>query len=219
MRNIPGFNIGGGSFDIDFVIRGPDLDALSRYARGAAHAGHRARAASPTPTPRSGSTGRSLRVQIDRERAGDSNIVVYWFGWRLVRTPTSSPASGTATALGTFRGIRKGATDYGATVFGVKGIAPTGGFGGYKPLVVEIAKFFKTGKPPVTPEETLEIIAFMEAAEESKRQGGKPVTIESVMAKAPEAAAAAASALRKSAPRTPAGAFLDPGVGAYSGAT
>ena len=32
--------------------------------------------------------------------------------------------------------------------------------------------------------ETLEIFAFMEAADESKRQGGKPVTLESVMAKA-----------------------------------
>ena len=52
------------------------------------------------------------------------------------------------------------------------------------PLVVEIVKFFKTGKPPVNAEETLEILAFMEAAEESKHQGGKPVTIESVMKKA-----------------------------------
>ena len=33
-------------------------------------------------------------------------------------------------------------------------------------------------------EETIEIFAFMEAADESKRQGGKPVTIESVLAKA-----------------------------------
>ena len=53
-----------------------------------------------------------------------------------------------------------------------------------EPLVVEICKFFRTGKPPVAAEETIEIFAFMEAADESKRQGGKPVTIESVMAKA-----------------------------------
>jgi hypothetical protein len=51
-------------------------------------------------------------------------------------------------------------------------------------LVVEIVKFFKTGKPPVSAEETLEIYALMEAADESKRQGGKPITIESVLAKA-----------------------------------
>jgi hypothetical protein len=86
--------------------------------------------------------------------------------------------------VGTFRGLRQGAADYGATVFGTKGIAPSGGYAGYKPLVVEICKFFKTGKPPVSAEETLEIFAFMEAADESKRQGGKPVTLESVMAKA-----------------------------------
>jgi hypothetical protein len=86
--------------------------------------------------------------------------------------------------VGTFRGIRQGATDYGANVFGSRGIAKSGGYAGYRPLVVEICKFFRTGKPPVTAEETIEIFAFMEAADESKRQGGKPVTIASVMAKA-----------------------------------
>ena len=86
--------------------------------------------------------------------------------------------------VGTFRGIRQGHADYGATVFGSAGIAPSGGYAGYQPLVVEICKFFRTGKPPVSAEETIEIFAFMEAADESKRQGGKPVKIESVMAKA-----------------------------------
>lgn len=86
--------------------------------------------------------------------------------------------------IGTFRGIRNGKADYGALVFGTKAIAPSGGYGGYKPLVVEIARFFRTGKPPVSAEETIEIMAFMEAADESKRQGGKPVSLESVLAKA-----------------------------------
>jgi predicted dehydrogenase len=91
--------------------------------------------------------------------------------------------------IGTYRGIRQGHHDYGAAVFGTKGIAPSGGYGGYEPLVVEIVKFFKTGKPPVSAEETLEIFAFMEAADESKRQGGKPVEIATVMAKARSAVA------------------------------
>ncbi|MFO0888474.1 MAG: Gfo/Idh/MocA family oxidoreductase [Isosphaeraceae bacterium] len=95
--------------------------------------------------------------------------------------------------IGTFRGLREGKADYGATVFGTKGIAPSGGYAGYKPLVVEICKFFRTGTPPVSAEETIEIFAFMEAADESKRQGGKPVTIESVMAKARSELAARAS--------------------------
>jgi hypothetical protein len=91
--------------------------------------------------------------------------------------------------VGTFRGVRAGASGYGATVYGAKSIAQSGGYDGYQPLVVEIVKFFKTGTPPVTADETLEIYAFMEAADESKRQGGKPVTIAGVLEKARRAAA------------------------------
>lgn len=86
--------------------------------------------------------------------------------------------------IGTYRGIRDGQRGYGATVFGTKGIVQGGGFDGYAPLIVEIGKFFKSGTPPVSEAETLEILAFMEAADESKRQGGSPVTIESIMDKA-----------------------------------
>lgn len=86
--------------------------------------------------------------------------------------------------VGSFRGIRQGHADYGATVFGTKGIAQSGGYAGYQPLVVEICKFFRTHKPPVSAEETVELFAFMEAADESKRQGDKPMTIDSVMARA-----------------------------------
>ena len=52
------------------------------------------------------------------------------------------------------------------------------GYQGYQPLLKEIIKFFKTGVAPVSPEETLEIMAFMEAAEMSAKRGGAPVTIE-----------------------------------------
>lgn len=73
---------------------------------------------------------------------------------------------------------------YGALVEGTKQSGEAGKYDGYKPLVLEIAKFFKTGKPPVAEEETLEILAFMEAADASKAQNGTAVTIASVMAKA-----------------------------------
>ena len=86
--------------------------------------------------------------------------------------------------MGTFRGIRQGRSGYGGTAFGSKGIAEIGKYGGYRPLVVEIVKFFRTGKVPVSEQETLEIYAFMEAADESKRQAGVPVTLESVLTKA-----------------------------------
>jgi predicted dehydrogenase len=49
--------------------------------------------------------------------------------------------------VGTFRGLRGGKSGYGAVVFGSKAIGPSGTYGGYEPLLVEIAKFFQTGKP------------------------------------------------------------------------
>lgn len=82
---------------------------------------------------------------------------------------------------GTFRGTRTGKHDYGGTVFTQDGNKILGPYAGYEPLLVDIIKYFKTGEVPVTPEETIEIFAFMEAADESKRQGGKSVTLESVM--------------------------------------
>jgi predicted dehydrogenase len=93
--------------------------------------------------------------------------------------------------VGTFRGIRQGHADYGAIAFGTKGIVVGQGYGGYEPLLVEICKFFRTHKAPVDPRETIEIFAFMEAADESKRQGGAPVKIEAVLARARKAAGVA----------------------------
>ncbi|HEY7117906.1 MAG TPA: Gfo/Idh/MocA family oxidoreductase, partial [Tepidisphaeraceae bacterium] len=89
----------------------------------------------------------------------------------------------TGGRIGTFRGIRAGKADYGVVAFGKKGVAAQLGFEGYKPLVEEIGRFFKTAKPPIAAEETIELMAFMEAADESKRQGGKAVAIEDVLAK------------------------------------
>ncbi len=101
--------------------------------------------------------------------------------------------------VGTYRGIRKGAPKYSATVFGTKGVAPAGIYGysapvkgvlpkndkymGYEATAIEIVKFFKTKTPPVSAEETTELFAFMEAAEESKRQNGAVVKLETVLAK------------------------------------
>jgi hypothetical protein len=86
--------------------------------------------------------------------------------------------------IGTFRGIRSGGSGYGGTAFGEKGVGPVGKYDGYAPLVVEIVRFFRSREVPVSEEETLQIYAFMEAADESKRQGGKPVALETVLQKA-----------------------------------
>jgi predicted dehydrogenase len=86
--------------------------------------------------------------------------------------------------IGTYRGIREGQGAYGATVFGEKGIAVLDKYNGYNPLLVKIAEFFDTGTVPVSAEETLEIFAFMQAADESKLKGGISVEIDSVVQKA-----------------------------------
>ncbi len=87
--------------------------------------------------------------------------------------------------VATYRGIRQGKSGAGALVFGEKAVQAADMSGGsYKQLVEQICTFFRTGKPPVSSAETIEIFAFMEAADESKRQSGKPVTLESVLAKA-----------------------------------
>jgi len=83
--------------------------------------------------------------------------------------------------VGTLHAIKQGPAPHQVTVFGTKGVAQQKGSGDYAPLVREIMKFFQTGVAPVTPEETLEIFAFMEAADESKRRGGQRVTLAEVM--------------------------------------
>jgi hypothetical protein len=86
-------------------------------------------------------------------------------------------------------GVMLANTSYGAVAVGTKKSGDAGKNEGYAPLMIAVVKFFKTGKPPVSAEETLEIMAFMEAADESQRQDGAPVSLESVMKKAEEQAA------------------------------
>ncbi|HEY8666959.1 MAG TPA: efflux RND transporter permease subunit [Tepidisphaeraceae bacterium] len=73
VRGFPSFNIGGGNFDIDFVIRGPELDKIADYAEqlrqksielgGIVDADTTLKLQKP-----------ELRVNIDRERAGDLGV-------------------------------------------------------------------------------------------------------------------------------------------------
>ncbi|MDB6040537.1 MAG: Oxidoreductase family, NAD-binding Rossmann fold [Verrucomicrobiales bacterium] len=84
---------------------------------------------------------------------------------------------------GTLIGLRTGATPNKVIVFGNKGVAEQKTSGDYAPLVREIVRFFQTGIAPVSLDETLEMFAFMEAADESKRQEGKPVALEDVLKK------------------------------------
>lgn len=85
--------------------------------------------------------------------------------------------------IATFRGTRNRKHDYGGTAFGKTATGAFSADGDYEPLLKEIVQFFKTGNPPVSAEETIEICAFMEAADESKRLRGVPVELENILKK------------------------------------
>ena len=119
----------------------------------------------------------------------ESLFTVMGVGCETVERRTT--ADGKIEVVGKWKGGRTGtfreSKSYGGVAHGEKGDAPVGAFDGYVPLVVEIVKFFQTRVSPVPAAETIELFAFMEAADESKRQGGKPVKLAEVLAKAKKA--------------------------------
>lgn len=118
----------------------------------------------------------------------ESLFTVMGAGCETVRRGTT--ADGRVEVTGTWPGGRtcvfRQAPDnksYGGTARGEKGDAPIGAYDGYEPLVAEIIRFFQTGVSPVPERETIEILAFMEASDESQRLGGKPVSLDDVLKK------------------------------------
>ena len=116
----------------------------------------------------------------------ESLFTVMGTGCESVQRRTTT--DGLIEVVGTWKGGRTGifreSKEYGGVARGEKGEAPVGAYDGYAPLVAEIVKFFQTHRPPVPAAETIELFAFMEAADESKRRGGSAVTIAEVLAKA-----------------------------------
>ena len=72
VRNIVGFNVGGGSADIDFVFRGPDLTALSTYAEPLRDRQESLGLLDADTTLKLDKP--ELRVEIDRARAADLRV-------------------------------------------------------------------------------------------------------------------------------------------------
>ena len=94
--------------------------------------------------------------------------------------------------IGVVRGIRDGASSYGQVVYGRKAVVtqpPADASGtaakrsSYYGLLTSVVEFFRTGKSPVPIDETLEIMAFMEAADVSKTRNGAPVALSELLPK------------------------------------
>ena len=103
-------------------------------------------------------------------------------------TRASTPQAEFVTAqwkegrIGTFRGnYGRGVPTLKTDAEGEHWLAPQGEYMGYKGVALAMADFFRTRKPPISAEETIEIFAFLEAAHESKRRDGVPVKLETVL--------------------------------------
>jgi hypothetical protein len=99
---------------------------------------------------------------------------------------TRTYTDGADVVVGRWRGGRIGSVralrpygGYGAVVFRAKSVMQSNpkASAGYRPLVVEIVKFFETKQPPVSNEETMEIFSFLDAAQRSKEAGGAPMKL------------------------------------------
>lgn len=106
--------------------------------------------------------------------------------------------------IGTYRGLRNGKKSYGGTAFGTRAVAAAGDKVGYGPLVAEIVRFFQTGESPVPERETIELLAFMEAADESRRLDGATVALADVIARAQATAETIVARQRPPSPSPPA---------------
>lgn len=159
------------------------------------------RFAKDTQAVHNGSLGRV----IEAETYGPSEIEphhpdLFWYGVHGVEALYTVMGTGCQTVqrgttidgkievTGVWSGGRKGTfrqdKSFHGMARGEKGEAPVGSLDGYEPLLDQVMKFFQTGVSPVPAEETIEIFAFLEAADESKRQGGVPVKLSDVLKKA-----------------------------------
>jgi len=72
VRNLQTFNIGGGNYDVDFIIRGPELEKLAEYTEALRARSNEIGLQDADTTLKLNKP--ELRVQIDRARAADLGI-------------------------------------------------------------------------------------------------------------------------------------------------
>lgn len=121
---------------------------------------------------------------VVRAHTTDSDVVTgRWRGERLgvLHGLRTSVIPHKVTVFGSTGVVEQQPRGNQISVFGALDAAPAPDSDSYSSLLREIVRFFQTGITPVRPEETIELFAFMEAADESKRQGGAPVRLEEVL--------------------------------------
>ncbi|HEY2573448.1 MAG TPA: Gfo/Idh/MocA family oxidoreductase [Verrucomicrobiaceae bacterium] len=159
-----------------------------------------------TQDVRNGSIGKVMRAEsFSPAHLEPTHVDLYWYGvhgceslFTVMGTGCQSVKRGTTEdgkimVTGTWEGGRTGIfreengkdrKGYGGKAVGEKGEAAFGAYDGYDVLLFAIIQMFRTGVVPVNPDETLDLYAFMAAADESKRRDGAEVTLKDVIDKA-----------------------------------
>jgi len=184
---------------IDKPLAGTLADCLKIYRLGKRHkvpvfSSSSLRFAKATLAARAGKHGKVLRCEtFSPAHLEPHHPDLFWYGIHGVESLFTVMGSGCVSVkrgttddgkievTGTWKdgrvGIFREGKGYGGTAKCEDGEHPVGTYDGYAPLVEAAVKFFKSGKSPVTARETLEIYAFMQAADESKAANGKEVPL------------------------------------------
>ncbi|MFD2101490.1 Gfo/Idh/MocA family protein [Flagellimonas iocasae] len=87
--------------------------------------------------------------------------------------------------IGTYCGLKNKMQEYGGQAFGDKGVSYLGKYESSLPLIEAILHYFDTGEVPVEPSETIELFAFMDAAQKSEQEKGNWIAIEDILGTTP----------------------------------
>lgn len=207
---LPCFKAGKPTF-IDKPIAGSLADCLAIFAAAKKYdcptfSSSSLRYGKSTQAVRGGSLGKVMHCQTSSPASLEkTHPDLFWYGIHGVESLFTVMGTGCETVTrgksedglirvtGKWSGGRDGVFQEGkgyvGTAKGETGEAAVGAYEGYRPLVVEIVKFFRTKEAPIPEAETTELYVFMEAADESNRRGGEPVTIAEVLEKAQPLAA------------------------------
>jgi hypothetical protein len=198
--------------DVLSIFRVADETHTPIYTSSSLRFGSEVQAAGKAAAEKEESFGELLGAETESPMSTESHHPdLFWYGIHGVEplftimgtgcvsvSRTDSPISTVVVGkwkdgrLGSYRGIKdKRSYYYSFTAYGTKKVIQGAKYEGYEPAIVAMCEFFKTGKPPVPREESIEIYAFMEAADASKKAGGKPVAIADIIASAQKKSAEA----------------------------